>query len=287
MVESMIIESLQMFGQDLLYLPRTLVSKDELLGEDRLSIFQKAYPIEMYLEDGHFAGSGNFISKFGLMIDQTATFVVSQKRWLELVGMTGNDILPNRPAEGDLIYHAKSDQLFQIQFVHHQTPFYQLGKLYVYRLDVQMFRYASERMTTGVSEVDAFQSLRTMDTNAAASVFGEVDTITITNAGTKYSVPPIVTFSGGAGSGASASAEVGSGGSIIAITITSGGTGYTSAPTVIITPASGDTTGTGAQATCTVSTNPDKPSGYGNNTTFEAESENIIFSENNPFGDID
>jgi hypothetical protein len=44
-----------MHGDDFLYIPRTFVGKDEILGEDRLSEFKNSYPIVMYLEtiDGY------------------------------------------------------------------------------------------------------------------------------------------------------------------------------------------------------------------------------------------
>ena len=51
LVEDLIIESLRMYGNEVMYIPRTLVSKDDILGEDRLSHFKYAFPIEMYFED--------------------------------------------------------------------------------------------------------------------------------------------------------------------------------------------------------------------------------------------
>jgi type II secretory pathway pseudopilin PulG len=63
--------------------------------------------------------------------------------------------------------------------------------------------------------------------------------------GTGYAAPPAVTFSGGGGSGAAATARVLNGG-IVAIDVTAGGSGYTSAPTVSF---AGAVTGTYASAT--------------------------------------
>ena len=51
--------------------------------------------------------------------------------------------------------------LFEINFVQHQEPFYQLGQLYVFRLTVELFRYASEKMDTGIPAIDAFNDLAT------------------------------------------------------------------------------------------------------------------------------
>ena len=95
LLEDLVIESISIWGQDFYYIPRTLVAKDEILGEDRLSEFKQSYPIEMYLEsvDG-FEGQGAFINKFGLMMEQSATLTVSRRRWEQLVGRFGQTILP-------------------------------------------------------------------------------------------------------------------------------------------------------------------------------------------------
>lgn len=164
LVEDLIIESIQMWGNEMLYLPRTLVSRDFILGEDRLSKFENAYPIEMYFESvDSFEGQGLFIQKFGLMVEQSATLMVARRRWQQLVGDYGTSILPNRPAEGDLLYFPQTKSLFEIKFVQDKDPFYQIGKIYVYRLQVELFQYASERIETGNNDVDVFQSLKSFD----------------------------------------------------------------------------------------------------------------------------
>ena len=166
LLEDLIIESISIWGQEFFYIPRTLVAKDEILGEDRLSKFQNAYPIDMYLEtvDG-FEGQGAFIQKFGLMMEQSATLTVARRTWERTVGKHSGTILPNRPCEGDLLYFPLTKGLFEIKFVEHQDPFYQLKKLYVYRLQVELFQYASERMETGISDIDVFETLKTTDIN--------------------------------------------------------------------------------------------------------------------------
>lgn len=170
LLEDLIVESLSIYGSEFFYIPRTLVGKDEILGEDRLSKFKTAYPIEMYLEDVEgFSGQGAFIQKFGLMIEQTATLTVARRRWDQLVGRYGQTILPNRPCEGDLLYFPLTGAMFEIKFVEHQDPFYQLGKLYVYRLNVELFQYASEKIDTGIKEIDAFETLKSFDTDITSS----------------------------------------------------------------------------------------------------------------------
>lgn len=164
LIEDIIIESLKVYGQELYYIPRTLVAKDEILGEDRLSEFKNKYAIEMYFENvDSFDGQGAFIQKFGLMMEQSATLVVARRRWEQLVGRYGTGILPNRPSEGDLIYFPLTKGLFEVKFVKHQDPFYQLGKLYVYKLQVELFQYSSERITTGIADIDSFETLKTFD----------------------------------------------------------------------------------------------------------------------------
>jgi hypothetical protein len=160
--ESLITEAVEMHGDDFMYIPRTFVAKDEVLGEDRLSKFKNSYPVVMYLEsiDG-FEGQGAMMSKFGLQMDQQATLTVARRTWDQTVGQYGQTILPNRPAEGDLIYYPRTKALLEIMFVQHLNPFYQLGQLYVYKLTVEKFRYSSEKLETGVTTIDAFNDLAT------------------------------------------------------------------------------------------------------------------------------
>ena len=48
--------------------------------------------------------------------------------------MKSNVRLSTRPKEGDLIYFPLGDRLFEIKYVEHEQPFYQLKKNYVYTL---------------------------------------------------------------------------------------------------------------------------------------------------------
>lgn len=158
-------ESIQIWGQEFFYIPRTLVSKDEILGEDRLSKFKNAYPVEMYIENPTgFSGQGEFASKFGLYIEQSIQVSLSRRRWLQLVERHGETILPERPAEGDLVYSPLTKRLFEIKWVEKETGFFQLGSLPIWKMTIELFQYASERLDTGVPEVDAFESLKSFDT---------------------------------------------------------------------------------------------------------------------------
>lgn len=171
LLEDLIVESIQHRGIEFFYIPRTLVGKDEILGEDRLSEFKHSYPIEMYLEnvDG-FEGQGAFIQKFGMMIEQTATLTVAKRRWTQLIGRFGQTIIPNRPNEGDLLYFPLSNGLFEIKYVETRNPFYQLGKLYVYSLSIELFQYASEKLNTGIHEIDVFETLKSQDITIQSNV---------------------------------------------------------------------------------------------------------------------
>ena len=189
--EDIIVESIGIYGQNFYYIPRTLVGKDEILGEDRLSQFKSAYAIEMYLESVNgFEGQGAFIQKFGLMMEQSATLTVARRRWEQLIGRFGKTIIPHRPCEGDLLYFPLTGGLFEIKFVTHQDPFYQTGKLFVYKLQVELFQYASEHITTGQPDIDVFESLKSFDTSVVKD--GQLKSIKVTNPGVAYGTAPTI-----------------------------------------------------------------------------------------------
>lgn len=158
-------EAIQIHSIRASYIPRKLIAEDTVLGEDRLSQFNDAYPIDLYLQnvDG-FEGQNSFASKFGLMIQSGATVLISKRGWGQAVAQYGKTILPNRPSEGDLIYIPMTKGLFEIMFVNHQTPFYQLGQYYSYQMTIELFRYSSERIDTGITEIDAVELAHTADT---------------------------------------------------------------------------------------------------------------------------
>ncbi len=160
--EDLVIEQLKVFGQDVFYMPRTLVAEDTVLGEDTLSKFDDAYMIEMYFEntDG-FAGDKEIMNQFGLENREEATFVVSQRRFEDMIAPDDN--IGTRPKEGDLIYFPLVSKVFEISFVDHDEPFYQIGNLPVYKLSVRTFDYSSEDLDTGITEIDAIETTYTLD----------------------------------------------------------------------------------------------------------------------------
>ena len=122
LLEDLIIESIKIYGHDVYYLPRVSVKQDNILGEDVLSQFDNAYPVEMYLTNIQgWEGNGELFTKFGIQVTDQATFVVSKRRWEDVVGSHPAELLqlPSRPAEGDLIYLPKTNSMFEIKFVQH------------------------------------------------------------------------------------------------------------------------------------------------------------------------
>jgi len=156
MVEALIIQSIQITGFQVYYIPRNWVNVDTVFTEDNLSTFTNAIPIEMYLDNAQgFEGKHEFLSKFGIEFQDSCRFTVSKQRWEKEVGRSGSSILSNRPTEGDIIFFPLSKTVFEIKKVSALDPFYQLGKLFVYKLDCEIFQYSSERFTTGITNLDS------------------------------------------------------------------------------------------------------------------------------------
>ena len=166
LMEDIIIECLKIYGLDTYYLPRHKVNEDTILGEDTLNDFEHAYPLEMYMQNvTGFEGDGDLMSKFGVEIRDTATFIVARRRWDEVVARSGNAVLTTRPAEGDVIYFPLTKAFFEIKFVESTDPFFQVGKLYVYKLQCELMQYSSERFNTGISDIDSIADGVSLDIN--------------------------------------------------------------------------------------------------------------------------
>ena len=152
LLEDLVVESIQVFGHEVSYLPRTKNNLDNIFGEDPTSSFESAYPVEVYIKttDG-FEGEGAFISRFGLEIREQITFSIAQRTWKGLG-------LSTRPLEGDLIWFGMAQKMFEILFVEHQAIFYQLGKLPTFDLSCEFFEYSSEDIDTGIPKIDAVEA---------------------------------------------------------------------------------------------------------------------------------
>ena len=204
MYEDLVIESLKIYGQDVFYMPRTMVSRDFILGEDRASKFNDAYMIEAYIENSDgFEGEGDLFSKFGLEIRDEATFIISRRQWEKYVGFWNtSDTVSPRPLEGDILFLPMTNKFFEITFVEHEQPFYQLSNLPVYKLSCSLYEYNDEDFETGVDSIDITQASNSyqvtleytcsanahpeqgeiltqiLTTSPNTSVFGEIQTIT-------------------------------------------------------------------------------------------------------------
>ena len=162
--EDLIIEQLKVFGHDVYYLPRTLVKEDSLFGEDVLSKFDDAYIIEMYMEEVEgYGGDKELIAKFGLESREEVNFVVARRRWENLISIDSNLIVSTRPNEGDLIYFPRIQKMFQIDFVDHDDPFYQVDNLPVYKLSCSTFEYSHEDFDTDITVIDNIETNTSLD----------------------------------------------------------------------------------------------------------------------------
>jgi hypothetical protein len=159
LMEDLTIEAIKTMGMDVLYLPREYVKKDLLFGEDVLSQFTKTYEIEMYLQsvDG-FQGEGDILAKYGLEIKDKVEMVVSKRRFVDEISNLETNV--DRPREGDLIFFPFGNYLFEINFVEHENPFYQLGKNQTYLIQAELFTYSLEKFQTGVCGPDQLHNTK-------------------------------------------------------------------------------------------------------------------------------
>ena len=229
--EDLIIESLKIYGHDVYYLPREIVKEDDLFTEDVLSKFDENYMIEMYISNYEgFEGDGSLLTKFGVRIADEATFIISKRRWEDLISSSNNLVSSFRPNEGDAIYLPLTKQLFQIKFVEHEKPFRQLDAIQTYGLVAELMEYSDERLETGVGEIDKLR--RDAGYSQVLKLTkGGISDIIVTNGGTDYSSNTTISFSG-SGIDASAVPAISSG-IITDILINEPGKDYTESTAVI------------------------------------------------------
>ena len=161
--EDLIIEQLKVFGNDVYYMPREEISRDDILGNTN-DKFTDAYSIEMYVEDVNgFAGQGDLVGKFGIEVRDELTFVVSRRQFEILVDNTSNTLSINRPREGDIIWMPLFKKFWQIDFVEDEDPMYQINDLPIFKLKCSMWEYSSESVETGVEDIDDRLDTVTLD----------------------------------------------------------------------------------------------------------------------------
>ena len=234
LVQDLINEQLRMYGVEVYYLPRRYVTEKTIIREVIESQFVDAYPLEAYIENYEgYEGNTTILSKFGIQSSQEISLIISQERFetyiTPLIKNKSNIKLSTRPKEGDLIYFPLGDRLFEIKFVEHEKPFYQLQKNYVYLLKCELFRYEDEIIDTNIDEIDNILIGEEDDSIISINpIIGNTQTLTLVGVGiTATAVVGIVTFGG-----------------IRFITVSNRGGGYTSIPIVGISSApSGGKTG--------------------------------------------
>ena len=284
LVQDLINEQLKMYGVEVYYLPRQYATTDNVIKEVIQSEFNYSYPIEAYVDN--FDGYGDntvMLSKFGIQAENELTVTISKERFENyispLIKNLPNVELSTRPKEGDLIYFPLGDRLFEIKFVEHEKPFYQLKKNYVYTLTCQLFRAEDEILDTGIEEIDdTFDTdfnLRTLTLVASGSTAtayagiitsGGVNQIIVTNRGERYLTAPTVAISSSPTAGGTAvgiatllsgltncdGTDIGE--KVQGIYVTNPGRNYTDNPGIVILP-TGDDGGVGAAATTRISDN--------------------------------
>lgn len=176
--EDLIIESIQIYGFDIVYLPRVSLNTDSLYSSYNSSAFIDAIPVEMYVKNVMgFGGEGDFVSRFGLEIRDQVTFTIAKKRFNNEVAnaafvstyssanveisnnlFTDQAISISRPREGDVLYFSLSNTFFEIKYVEHEEVFYPLGKLQTYDLRCETMEYSGQVFATGNSTLDNYMS---------------------------------------------------------------------------------------------------------------------------------
>ena len=258
LVQDLVNEQLRMYGIECHYIPRKLMTSRTIMKEVIESRFDQAFPLEAYLMniDG-YAGSGDVLTKFGIRVTDEATFVISKERFEEAVApfleqQEDDYELSNRPKEGDLIFFPLGKRMFEIKFVEHERPFYQLQKNYVYQLQCELFEYEDEVIDTNVNAIDevvqtegyiARLVVSGIGSTATANTtlnFGAVQQIFLQNDGYGYLTAPTVSISTSPGVDATAVAimtsrsGIGTAKSIDKILLINPGSGYIGIPTVTV-----------------------------------------------------
>lgn len=149
LIEDLVIESIKIYGHEVWYCPRTIVSEEQVFSEDELAAFNNAYSVEMYIKNVEgFEGEGDFLSKFGLQIRDRITFTVSRRSFTdEIPGLA-------RPREGDMIFFPLTSKGYVVRFVEHEAIFYQMGSLQTYDVVCELFEFNQETFNTGIDIID-------------------------------------------------------------------------------------------------------------------------------------
>ena len=275
LVQDLINEQLQIYGVEVTYIPRKYVNRKTIIEEVNASKFDDNFTIEAYVNTFEgYGGQGDILTKFGMSLRDELVVSISKERFEDfiaafLTALPDDEInVDTRPREGDLIYFPLGGRLFEVKFVEHEQPFYQLGKNYIFELKCELFEYEDEVIDTDIEEIDTqvqetgfITTLNLIGSGTTASAVaslsqptGYIRELFLNNDGYGYTQVPTVAISTSP-SGVNASAvaittSVGGIKSIERIVLTNTGSGYTTPP--IITIVGGN--GVGAAATCSIET---------------------------------
>ena len=275
LVQSLINEQLQIYGVEVTYIPRKFVRKQTIIKEVQSSAFDDNFLLEAYVNTFEgYGGQGDIMTKFGVSLRDELTVTISKERFEDFISPfleADEDYeLASRPREGDIIFFPLGARLFEVKFVEHEDPFYQLGKNYVYQLKCELFEYEDEVIDTGIDIIDSqvedigfIQTLQLIGTGVTATANAQLNVagrgyireIILNNDGSGYTSTPNVAIStapfaaGNVDATAVAITTTRAGiFSIDRIELTHAGIGYTSPPLVTITGGGG----VGAAATAAV-----------------------------------
>ena len=274
LVQSLVNEHLKIYGVEVTFIPRKFVNTSTIIEEVTASKFDDNFLIEAYVDnyDG-YAGAGDVLTKFGMSLRDEVTLTISKERFEEFISPfmdADDDIeLSSRPREGDLVFFPLGQRLFEIKFVEHEEPFYQLGSNYVYKLKCELFEYEDEVIDTSIEMIDTqvedvgyIASLQLIGVGVTATAnpvlgTGYIRELFLNNDGSGFTGTPTVAIStsptGNFADNATAVAfttSIANVTSVDKILLTNAGAGYTEAPTITITGGGG----TGAAATCSINT---------------------------------
>ena len=275
LVQSLINEQLQIYGVEVTYIPRKFVRKQTIIKEVQSSAFDDNFLLEAYVNTFEgYGGQGDIMTKFGVSLRDELTVTISKERFEDFISpfLSADDDyeLSTRPREGDIIFFPLGARLFEVKFVEHEDPFYQLGKNYVYQLKCELFEYEDEVIDTGIDVIDSqiedigfIQTLQLIGTGVTATANAQLNVanrgyireIILNNDGSGYTSTPNVAistapFAAGNINATAVAITTTRGGifSIDRIELTHAGIGYTTPPLVTITGGGG----VGAAATAAV-----------------------------------
>lgn len=148
LVDSLVIESIQMKGLDVKYIQREQAPEDVLMKEDSSNSFKYGKDIEMWPASVQGFDGDSMFTDFQLDIQKSCTFVVSKTRFaIEFPTI-------KVPRHGDLIYMPVTNALLEIKNVSQDSPFFENGKQFMYELETELFRFSYENISTDETEVD-------------------------------------------------------------------------------------------------------------------------------------